>query len=246
MDVNKGHQDYKQGHIENSQYADLNKQLASQRLKSSGRHPLPDKNVFEMQLQLWGIDESSQVVVYDDVSGAIAARLWWLCKWAGLDNVAVLDGGLKSWDVDSYPLSKKLVSFKKTNYQANFDDGLWTSTLEIENLITDCSVMLTDARAANRYNGESEPIDSVAGHIPGALNFPFENNLDTQGCFLDKRQLTAIHQQTNETSQVVSMCGSGVTACHNILARAQAGLNPGQLYVGSWSEWITDPNRAIG
>lgn len=245
MDESHGFELYKQAHIENSQYADLNKQLASPVMANSGRHPLPDKDNFENQLRQWGVDANSQIVVYDDAFGAIAARLWWLCKWAGLTNVAVLDGGLKTWQADQYPLSTKPVSFNASAFQANFNDELWVSTKIIEKLINDCTTLITDARAAKRYLGESEPIDKRAGHIPSAHNFAFENNLDSHGNFLSPEQLANMHQQATEITQVISMCGSGVTACHNILARAHAGLNPGQLYVGSWSEWIVDPGRKI-
>ena len=245
MDENQGFELFKQGHIENSQYADLNRQLASPVSANSGRHPLPDKHDFEKQLQQWGIDTSSQIVIYDDASGAIAARLWWLCKWAGLINVAVLDGGLKSWQASQHSLSKKSVSFKTTAFQADFDDEQWVSTDTVDKLTNNSTVLITDARAAKRYNGDFEPIDSRSGHVPGADNFPFENNLDTNGHFLSPRQLAGLHQQATEITQVISMCGSGVTACHNILARTHAGLSPGQLYVGSWSEWIVDPGREI-
>ena len=245
LDEKKGFENFRQGHIENSQYADLNLQLASPVLKNTGRHPLPDKLDFEHQLQLWGIDESSQIVVYDDAFGAIAARLWWLCKWAGIDKVAVLDGGLNKWVANHNNLSKAAVSFEKTNFQSRYNDQLWVSTKTIESLKRNSNTLITDARATKRFNGETEPIDIKAGHIPGAVNFPFENNLTSEGCFLNKQALLDLHQQAAEISVVISMCGSGVTACHNILARAYAGLDLGLLYVGSWSEWITDPGHEI-
>ena len=245
INVNQGLESFNQGHIANSQYADLNKQLAGPVLKHTGRHPLPDKRLFEDQLRQWGIDESTQVVVYDNGSGAIAARAWWLCKWAGIDRVAVLDGGLNAWKANCHELSKETACFEKTDFQARYDDRLWVSTKTIESLKNDSSTLLTDARTAERFSGESEPIDMRAGHIPGAVNLPFETNLDDNGNFLSKPQLLDMHQQAAEISRVISMCGSGVTACHNILARAHAGLDLGQLYVGSWSEWITDANREI-
>ena len=245
MDEKKGLEDYKLGHIENSQYADLNQQLAGPVLNNSGRHPLPDKSEFEQQLRHWGIDESSQVVVYDDVSGSIAARLWWLCKWAGIKRVAVLDGGLTDWLKQHKQLTREIVRFDKTIFNANYNDNLWVSTENLVNQITSAQVLLTDARAVKRFRGETEPIDSRAGHVPGAVNFPFENNLDSEGRFLSIHELLEIHQQATDKPEVISMCGSGVTACHNILARAHAGLGMGQLYVGSWSEWITNPVRQI-
>lgn len=245
MDENQGFELFKQAHIENSQYADLNRQLASPVSANTGRHPLPDKHDFENQLRQWGIDSSSQIVVYDDAFGAIAARLWWLCKWAGLTNVAVLDGGLSSWQAAQHPLSTESITFEATAFVANFNDELWISTQIIEKLINNCATLITDARAAKRYYGESEPIDKRAGHVPNAKNMAFENNLDSNGNFLSPSQLADLHQQATEITQVISMCGSGVTACHNILARTHAGLNSGQLYVGSWSEWIVDPRREV-
>ena len=245
LDENQGIERFKQGHIIKSQYADLNKQLAGPVLKHTGRHPLPDKRAFEDQLRKWGIDESSQIVVYDDAFGAIAARLWWLCKWAGIDRVAVLDGGLNEWIANHNELSKEIVSFKKTKFQARYDDRLWVSTETVETLKNDSNTLITDARATKRFNGETEPIDTRAGHIPGAVNLPFESNLSAEGRFLSNQELLGLHQQATEISKVISMCGSGVTACHNILARVHAGLDSGQLYVGSWSEWITDANHEI-
>ncbi len=245
LDENKGFEAFKQGHIRNSQYADLNKQLADPVSKNTGRHPLPGKRDFENQLQLWGIDETSQIVIYDDAFGSIAARLWWLCKWAGIDQAAVLDGGLKAWLLNQNELSTEIVSFKKSGFKANFNDKLWVSTADIENLSDHPDTLLTDARAGKRFNGETEPIDVRSGHIPGAVNLPFDHNLSSEGRFLSRQELSGIHRQPAEISNVITMCGSGVTACHNILARTHAGLNPGQLYVGSWSEWITDPGRDI-
>lgn len=243
--VAKGYEDFKLGHIKNSQYADLNKQLAGPVTSKTGRHPLPCKHDFESQLQTWGVDASSQVVVYDDASGAIASRMWWLCRWAGIHRVAVLDGGLKCWLASDGDLSKRVVKFEKTGFQANYNDQLWVSTETVEQYIGDPGILITDARAYRRYTGESEPIDIKAGHVPGAVNLPFENNLASGGQFLSKQQLSGLHSQSPDISQVISMCGSGVTACHNILARAHVQLDPGKLYVGSWSEWIVNPAHQI-
>ena len=238
----KGLDDYSKGHVLNSQYADLNNQLAGPISSNTGRHPLPDKAVFQNQLRKWGIDKNSQIVVYDDASGAIAARLWWMCLWAGLENVRVLDGGLQAWIEKGFELTKEFIEYNKTDFIANYDDKFWVSTKDIEISINKADTVLTDARANIRYRGEQEPIDPIAGHVPGAINLPFDQNLDADGCFLDQEALYKLHQ---EHSQTISMCGSGVTACHNMLARAHAGLNIGKLYVGSWSEWITDSTRPI-
>ena len=245
MDVDQGFMQFQQGHIPNSQYADLNKQQAAPVANDSGRHPLPDKSEFESQLRQWGIGENAQVVVYDDAGGAIAARLWWLCKWAGLDSVAVLDGGIQAWTAAGNPLSTEPAYYPSSQYCAHYDDELWVSTQTVDRLKNETGVVLTDARAKFRFDGKKEPIDIKAGHVPGAKNYPFDQNLSQQGTFLSPSALKQIHQTNDEHTQVISMCGSGVTACHNILARAHAGLGLGQLYVGSWSEWITSPEREI-
>ncbi len=240
-----GYQQFQNEHIPNSQYADLNQQLAGPVLSNTGRHPLSDKVTFQNQLRKWGVDDNSQVVVYDDASGAIAARLWWMCLWAGLENVAVLDGGINAWLNLGLPVTKELTSHNETNFVAKFDDSLWVSTEYIETSIDQSAITLIDARAGSRYCGEHEPIDPIAGHIPTAINFSFEQNLDDRGHFLDKTELHDSHQKSTDEKQVISMCGSGVTACHNMLARKHAGLDMGKLYVGSWSEWITNPARPI-
>ena len=241
----KGMDEYQKGHIVNSQYAHLDQQLAGQTSAQTGRHPLPEKQDFEKQLNKWGVNESSQIIVYDDMNGAIAARLWWMCKWAGLNSVAVLDGGIQAWVSQDNELTKIPGQHSSSHYKAHFDDSLWLTTQSLQQLITDHTTVLTDARAKERYIGKVEPIDKVAGHVPGAINIPFDSNLDAHGCFKSKTELTNLHNCTNDGSNVIAMCGSGVTACHNILARAHAGIGMGKLYVGSWSEWITDSEREI-
>ncbi len=240
-----GFEQFKSGHIPNSQYADLNKQLAGPLTSTTGRHPLPDKTIFQNQLQHWGIDKDSQIVVYDDAGGAIAARLWWMCKWAGIENAALLDGGIQAWTEAGHKLTQDEIKATKTDFVASYDDNLWISTEQIEHLISKSSTHLFDARANIRYRGEKEPIDPIAGHVPTAKNIPFDNNLNSKGNFLKPDQLLNLHQGNDNIGQVISMCGSGVTACHNMLARKHAGLNMGKLYVGSWSEWITDHRRPI-
>ena len=240
-----GFQQFEKAHIPNSQYADLNEQLAGAVTANTGRHPLPDKTVFQDQLREWGIDRNSQVVVYDDASAAIAARLWWMCIWAGIKNTAVLDGGIQTWMDSGFTVTEKTIKFDRTDYIADYDDRLWISTEGIAAQIKTSTITLTDARTNARYRGEQEPIDPIAGHIPTAINLPFDKNLNKNGHFHEQADLKLLHEKPSSTKQVVSMCGSGVTACHNILARCHAGLHMGKLYVGSWSEWITDSNRQI-
>jgi thiosulfate/3-mercaptopyruvate sulfurtransferase len=178
----------------------------------------------------------------------VAARLWWLLRWLGHNTVAVLDGGLAKWRKEQRPLTSVAPAITPTVYEATVDDTLWVQTSVVERLLTQHAQLLVDARAAPRFKGAVEPIDKVAGHIPGAINRPFESNVDAQGCFLERDALRTQFQhllQGKEPAQVINMCGSGVTACHNILAMDHAGLPGAKLYVGSWSEWIRDSRRPV-
>jgi thiosulfate/3-mercaptopyruvate sulfurtransferase len=196
----------------------------------------------------WGIDNNSQVVIYDDAGGAFAGRLWWLLRCMGHDKVAVLDGGFKHWQNLGLPITTTLPAIKPTTFRPYLNDATWLNALQLQNSLAKKSICLIDARAPERYRGEQEPIDPVAGHIPGALNRAFQLNLDSNGLFLSAEQL---REQFNRLigavapEQVVDYCGSGVTACHNLLAMEHAGLSGSKLYAGSWSEWIRNKNRAV-
>jgi thiosulfate/3-mercaptopyruvate sulfurtransferase len=243
-----GQRAYAEAHILGARYAHLDNDLSSPITPDSGRHPLPDVEVMAAKLGRWGVGRRTQVVAYDGGAGAVAARLWWLLRWLGHEAVAVLDGGLSKWQKEQRPVTRDAPTITPTVFEAAVDDSLWVETPVVERLIADGNHLLVDARAAPRFKGEREPIDKVAGHIPGAANRPFDNNVDAQGCFLQDDVLRSQFQellQGKEPEQVINMCGSGVTACHNILAMDRAGLPGAKLYVGSWSEWIRDSRRPI-
>ena len=243
-----GQHAYAEAHIPGARYAHLDNDLSSPITANSGRHPLPDVEVLAAKLGRWGVDRHKQVVAYDGGAGAVAARLWWVLRWLGHNAVAVLDGGLSKWQEERRPVTTDVPTITPTVFKATVDDSLWVQTPVVERLIAEGSHLLVDARAAPRFKGAREPIDKVAGHIPGAINRPFDNNVDAHGCFLRDDVLRSQFQellQGKEPAQTINMCGSGVTACHNILAMERAGLPGAKLYVGSWSEWIRDSRRPV-
>jgi thiosulfate/3-mercaptopyruvate sulfurtransferase len=214
----------------------------------TGRHPLPNFRLLVKKLGLWGISNKSQVVVYDDASGAFAGRLWWLLRCLGHDSVAVLDGGISHWQKQGGSLTTTLPNSNPKVFRAYMNHSCSLTASEVTNRLANKSITLIDARTAERFRGEKEPIDPVAGHIPYAINRAFQLNLDEKGLFLSRdllrqqfKNLIPIH----DPEQTVHMCGSGVTACHNILAMEHAGLFGSKLYSGSWSEWIKNHNRSI-
>ncbi|MGZ4970510.1 MAG: sulfurtransferase [Methylobacter sp.] len=247
-DAEAGSKAYRHGHIPNARYAHLDKDLSSAITDFTGRHPLPNFALLAKKLGDWGISNTSQVVAYDDAGGAFAGRLWWLLRTMGHDNVAVLDGGIKQWQKQGLPVTTVLPTIKPAAFRPYLNDTAWLSALDVQNSIAKKSVCLIDARTPERYRGEQEPIDPVAGHIPYALNRAFQLNLDGNGLFLPPEQLRKQFKQligTAAPEQVVHYCGSGVTACHNLLAMEHAGLTGSRLYAGSWSEWIRNKNRAV-
>jgi thiosulfate/3-mercaptopyruvate sulfurtransferase len=247
-DSESGIKSYRMGHIPNARYAHLNKDLSSAITDTSGRHPLPDFNLLAKKLGLWGITNKSQVIVYDDANGAFAARLWWLLRCLGHDSVAILDGGINHWQQQGMPLTTILPSIKPKEFRAYITDSCWLTATQVTSGLATRQILVVDARTAERFRGEQEPVDPVAGHIPKAINRSFQLNLEENGLFLDRNEL---QQQFTDLlgsynpEQTVHMCGSGVTACHNLLAMEYAGLPGSKLYPGSWSEWITNRNRPI-
>lgn len=249
-DPDYGRCSYAEGHIEGAQYADLERDFSGPVSKGvTGRHPLPDAQTLLEQLRSWGINEDSDVVLYDDGPGAFAARAWWLLMWLGKrDGVFILDGGLKAWHAAGFPLSIDAVSRPRGSFNSKPDDRLLISAEQLLERLGSAGLTLIDARAEARFRGDVEPIDPVAGHIPGAQCAAFSENLDSNGCFLPAEQLKQrFAEQLGERSpeELVAYCGSGVTACHNLFALALAGYPVGKLYAGSWSEWINDPQREI-
>ncbi|MFI3185962.1 MAG: sulfurtransferase [Methylococcaceae bacterium] len=247
-DTEAGGQAYRLGHIPNARYAHLDKDLSSMITDFTGRHPLPNFALLAKKLGDWGIANSTQVVIYDDAGGAFAGRLWWLLRCLGHDKVAVLDGGIKQWQKQGLPITTTVPSIKPATFRPYLNDTAWLNAIQVENSLARNSIRLIDARTPERYRGAQEPIDPVAGHIPRALNRAFQLNLDSNGLFLSAEQL---REQFNRLigavapTQVVHYCGSGVTACHNLLAMEYAGLTGSKLYAGSWSEWIRNKNRAV-
>ncbi len=248
-DTTAGEFAYSQGHIPGAYYAHLDRDLSSAITETTGRHPLPSVDDFCQTLGGWGISSASQVVVYDDANGAFAARLWWMLRWVGHVDVAVLDGGWNKWKADGWEVQMQPHSALPAMYKGDALRDAWLSCDEVQAHLAHKDILLLDARAPERYRGEVEPIDPVAGHVPGAANRPFQENLDRFGLFKTPLQLNKEYEQLiagRTPEQVVHMCGSGVTACHNLLAMEHAELTGSKLYAGSWSEWIRDIERPVG
>jgi thiosulfate/3-mercaptopyruvate sulfurtransferase len=249
-DLDYGQRSYAEGHIEGSSYADLLNDLSGPITKGvTGRHPLPDPQALIERLRFWGVDNDSEIVLYDDGPGAYAARAWWLLAWLGKrDGVFILDGGLKAWHAAGQPLSLDPPEHREGNFRGKPDDALVLSAADVQKKLEKPEVAVIDARAPARFRGEVEPIDPVAGHIPGAQCAAFTDNLGADGRFLPADQLKQRFTEIlngRPAEKLVAYCGSGVTACHNLFALCLAGYPLGRLYAGSWSEWITDPQRAV-
>lgn len=241
---------YRIAHIPGALYAHLDRDLSAPISPSSGRHPLPDPARFAQTLSHWGIERETQVVAYDADNAAFAARLWWMLRWMGHDRVAVLDGGLKAWQEARLPLTAELPARARTKFPAQPRREMWLDAEELQQRLAQ-GWRLLDARAAERFAGRIEPIDPVAGHIPGAVNHPLSANLAADSRFLPAeilRERYARSQNAVADAHTIAMCGSGVTACHLLLAMEVAGKPGARLYAGSWSEWIRDPSRptAVG
>lgn len=246
-----GYQAYLESHIPTAVYADLDKDLASPVTSVSGRHPLPEPASFAVFLQRIGWKPDIDLVAYDDIGGAFAARLWWLMKYFGYDRVRLLDGGYPAWLKAGYATSvgdadMSVEPAPLTPLAANEDMVL--TAADVENGLAQNAIVLVDARAPERYSGEVEPLDAVAGHVPGAKNLPLSLNLDQGQKFKSQESLRGQWQTMLTDSgsrQLVHMCGSGVTACFNQFAAELAGFEGSKVYTGSWSEWIRDPTRGI-
>ncbi|MDT4288189.1 sulfurtransferase [Methylomonas sp. MO1] len=247
-EVTAGHKAYRQGHIPGARYADLNQDLSSPVRSYTGRHPLPDFALLGKKLGEWGVNNRSQIVVYDDAGGAFAGRMWWLLRTMGHTQVAVLDGGFARWQKQDLPVTTALPKITASQFRVYLDNKEWLDAEQVANGLATRKITLIDARTPERFYGWQEPIDPVGGHVPKALNRPLQTNLDKSGLFLPadqlRQQLSAL-VTPYPAEHVVHMCGSGVTACHNLLAMEIAGLSGSKLYAGSWSEWITNRNRPV-
>jgi thiosulfate/3-mercaptopyruvate sulfurtransferase len=245
-DATAGQRAYDTGHLPGAQYAHLEHQLSGAKTGRNGRHPLPERSTFGVQAGRWGVAPGVQVVAYDDQGGAYAARAWWLLRWLGHHEAAVLDGGRAAWLALPAALGAAPAAVRPQPPYPPKPAAM--PTVDAQTLSQQLgSVLLLDARAAERFRGDVEPLDPVAGHIPGASNRFFKGNLGPDGRFKPAAALRAEFEALGGAGgqPVVHQCGSGVTACHNLLAMAHAGLQPGALYPGSWSEWCSDPARPV-
>jgi thiosulfate/3-mercaptopyruvate sulfurtransferase len=239
---------YAEGHIPNALHAHLDHDLSGPVGPRTGRHPLPDPAKLVETLGSWGIDAAVQVVAYDQGNGVYAARAWWLLRWLGHTNVAVLDGGFAAWQEAGLPVSTRPGVRAPRTFVAHTAEDAAVSTAQLQQALAAQDVALIDARGADRFAGENETIDPVAGHVPGAANRPFGKNVDGRGRFLPAAELRRQWSSLlagRPPGDVIAMCGSGVSACHNLLALEIAGLAGARLYPGSWSEWIRDPARPV-
>jgi thiosulfate/3-mercaptopyruvate sulfurtransferase len=245
----KGQQDYKVSHIPGALYAHLDKDLSGEIIPGrTGRHPLPDVDHFAARLGSWGIGKDTQVIVYDDRGGMIAVRLWWMLRWLGHDSVAVLNGGYPAWIAEGYPITSDYPKLESKIFIPKPQKSMLATAEDILEIFGDPGYLLVDSRAPERYRGEIEPIDPIAGRIPGAINYFWENNLDSQDRFelndiLRGRFVSMFKDIPPE--RVIFYCGSGVTSAHNVLAVFRSGMGIPKIYAGSWSHWITDPERPI-
>ncbi len=235
-------------HLPGAQFLHLDRDLSSPITSTSGRHPLPDPEAFARRVGALGAGPGVRVVAYDQGNGAYAARLWWLLRWIGFPDVAVLDGGFAAWGAAGLPLETAVREPRARSMPVALDARAWVASDALNELRGRPGTLLVDARGAERFAGRNETIDPIAGHVPGARNAPFTANLGADGRFLSRdalrRRWTTLLGSL-PPGALVSMCGSGVTACHNLLALEHAGLTGGKLYAGSWSEWIRDPRRPI-
>ena len=244
----QGARDYAGGHIPHAVYAHLDDDLSDHSVTGMGRHPFPADAAFSSLLARWGVQKSTQIICHDAGNGSMAARLWWMLQAVGHRNAAVLDGGLAAWIGAGLPLQTEVDTRAASDVSVRFDGRHFATFEDIERDLVNQDLLLIDARGAPRFRGEIEPIDVVAGHVPGAINRPFTDNLGADECFKSVDVLRAEFDALlagKSPAHVVMMCGSGVTACHNLLAMHRAGLEGARLFAPSWSGWISDQQRPI-
>ncbi len=247
MDAGKGERLYREGHIPGAHFAHLDVDLSGEKTGRNGRHPLPSPAAFTAFLARHGVTNTSTIVAYDDAGGVYAARLWWMCRWIGLQDVNLLDGGIQQWLAQGYALTTMIPQARPVALSGHANPLTLTSAEELLPRLHSPDMTLIDARAPERYRGEVEPMDPVAGHIPGAVNRFYKENLNADLTFKSKEVLHAAFSTLApiSTQSVVHQCGSGVTACANIFAMEYAGLTGSTLYAGSWSEWVADKTRPV-
>ncbi|MDT8305409.1 MAG: sulfurtransferase [Anaerolineae bacterium] len=242
-DPKAGEAAYETSHIPGARYANLDEVLSNPPYRDHGRHPLPEPSVMAQRFGALGISNTSQVVVYDDAGGMVAARLWWMLHYLGHEAAAVLDGGWHAWLAAGLLVASEAPRYSEAEFKGEPQAGWLVTASDVPSVS-----FLVDSRAPERFRGEVEDYDPVRGHIPGAVNYHYARNLDDDGFFLSpprlRAQLAALHGDT-PAAEVTYYCGSGVSACVNLLAQAHAGLPPGRLYAGSWSDWISEPDRPV-
>jgi thiosulfate/3-mercaptopyruvate sulfurtransferase len=242
-----GRAEYQRSHIPGARFMHLDEDLSGPLTGRNGRHPLPDPDAFAAKLGPAGVGAESQIVAYDAHGGVFAARAWWMVRWLGHDAVAVLDGGYDKWLREERPETSVLPQPKQARFERR-PGAVGVDVAFVARHLRDTAVKVVDARSADRYRGENETLDPVGGHIPGAVNRPFRDNLDSNGAFKSPAELRAEWERVIgglPAHAIVHSCGSGVTACHNLLAMEVAGLAGARLYPGSWSEWCADPARPV-
>ncbi len=248
VDTESGRSAYYLSHIPGARFVHLDKDLSGPTTGKNGRHPLPDPETFCQRLGELGIDNGKQIVAYDASGGYYASRLWWMLRWVGHDRVAVLDGGWEAWVNAGHPVTAAHPAIKPASFSARLAPRLAVDAAYVAAHAGKAEVCVLDARSAERFRGINETLDPVGGHIPGALNRFHKYNLDTDGCFKSATELREEFSDligAHALQNVVHQCGSGVTACHNLLAMEIAGLSGSRLYPGSWSEWCADPERPV-
>jgi thiosulfate/3-mercaptopyruvate sulfurtransferase len=248
QDAGWGAREYEKQHVPGAVFASIDDDLSGPKTGTNGRHPLPDPSRLTDTLGRLGISGTAQVIVYDQDLGMYASRLWWLLRWMGHDAVALLDGGFAKWLAEKRPVRAGIEKRTRREFTGAPRPGWLVTADEVSGAIARREALLLDARAPERYRGDVEPVDKVAGRIPGAVNHPYQWNVGEAGTFRSPADLRErVRRSVGEMpiDKVICYCGSGVTACHNLLAFEHAGLHGGRLYVGSWSEWSSDPARPI-
>lgn len=248
QDPSWGLKEYMISHIPGAVFADLEKDICGPETESTGKHPLPEPMAFHSFIQRIDLGQSQQVVVYDQSNGAMASRLWWMLRFCGHHQVAVLDGGYQAWKDAIFPVNLTIRPHQNNSFCCHPDNSLQITAADMEEWRQDFQYLVVDSRSPERYRGEIEPFYSKAGHIPGAKNRFYGLNIGPEGKFLARNALKEQFQQLLENrcpENVAFYCGSGVTATHNVLAMEYAGFSGSKLYIGSWSEWIKDPKHGI-
>lgn len=248
MDAAKGPREYAQGHIPGAMFLSIDHDLSAPKTGTNGRHPLPTQQDFAARMAALGATRGKQFVIYDGSGGMYAARLWWMLRWIGAERVALLDGGFAKWTAEGRPVATDAPAPRPAPNDFTPVPGLTVDAGYVLAHARDGAHALVDARAADRYRGDVEPIDPVAGHIPGAVNRFWQKNLGADGTFKPPAELRndyAALLGALPPSALLHQCGSGVTACHNLFAMELAGLTGSKLYPGSWSEWVADPKRPV-